>query len=101
VQESLGSAASSKLPRDVQKQVDAHRKAGGVQHLVELLREISVGPQPIMHLGLGFSTVAILGIWCFTTLQLGLWWRCCQLLCCCKRATRIVGQYKQGCWQDS
>jgi hypothetical protein len=42
LQDSLSSTASSKLPRDVQRQVDAHRKAGGVQHLVELLREISV-----------------------------------------------------------
>jgi hypothetical protein len=54
---------------------DCHRKAGGVQHLVELLREISVSLLPIIHvhLGLGFSNAAILGIWCFLTLQLGLW----------------------------
>jgi hypothetical protein len=45
----LGSAAASKLPRDVQRQVDAHRKAGGVQHLVELLREISAMRANIVH----------------------------------------------------
>jgi hypothetical protein len=35
------SGAAAVLPRDVQKQVDAHRRDGGVQHLVQLLRDIS------------------------------------------------------------
>lgn len=60
----MGSAASSKLPRDVQKQVDAHGRAGGVQHLVELLREISVGLPVILHLrqGLGFIPAVAVGV---------------------------------------
>ncbi len=43
VDESGGSGA---LPRDVQKQVDGHRRDGGVQHLVQLLQDISVCPCP-------------------------------------------------------
>ena len=38
-----GSAALGRLPREVQRQVEAHRKAGGVQHLLDLLRQIQVG----------------------------------------------------------
>ena len=39
---SEGSAALGQLPREVRQQVDAHRKAGGVQHLLDLLRQIQV-----------------------------------------------------------
>ncbi len=39
---SEGSAALGQLPRDVRQQVEAHRKAGGVQHLLDLLRQIQV-----------------------------------------------------------
>jgi len=37
-----GSAALGRLPREVQKQVEGHRRAGGVQHLIDLLRQIQV-----------------------------------------------------------
>ncbi len=36
-------ADSGQLPRDVVKQVKEHRRRGGVQHLVQMLRDIAVG----------------------------------------------------------
>ena len=47
VQAAEGAAGgASAVPRDVQRAIDGHRRAGGVQHLVQLLDEISVGTLP-------------------------------------------------------
>ena len=40
-------ADSGQLPRDVAKQVEEHRRRGGVQHLVQMLRDIAVGAPPV------------------------------------------------------